>query len=92
MAETFSHCFTAADHVVITDVYASGTPRIEGVTGKLVSDAISRAHPELHVVYAPTRADIVENLRAYLAPGDVCISMGCGDIETLPDDLMAGSR
>lgn len=91
MADAYKNCFSAADLVVITDVYASGTPRIEGVTGKLVSDAILKAHPELNVVYAPTRADIVQNLRAYLAPGDVCISMGCGDIETLPNDVTAGS-
>jgi len=87
MADSYSDCFGAADSVVITDVYASGTARIEGVTGKLVSDAISRAHPNLSVVWAQTRDDIVRELQSYLQPGDVCISMGCGDIETLPDDL-----
>lgn len=87
MANTYAHCFGGADYVVITDVYASGTERIEGVTGKMVSDAISAAHPNLAVVWAETRADIVNSLRDFLEPGDVCISMGCGDIETLPDDL-----
>ncbi|MEI8286033.1 MAG: UDP-N-acetylmuramate--L-alanine ligase [Actinomycetes bacterium] len=87
MADSYSDCFGAADLVVITDVYASGTPRIEGVTGKLVSDAISAAHSNLSVVWAQTRRDIVNTLQKYLQPGDVCISMGCGDIETLPDDL-----
>ncbi len=91
MADTYAHCFHGADHVVITDVYASGTPRIEGVTGEMVSRAIHNAHPELSVTYASTRQDIVNELRNILRSGDICISMGCGDIETLPDDLM-GSR
>ncbi len=91
MADTYSDCFHGADHIVITDVYASGTAHIAGVTGELVSRAIHDAHPELSVVYAPTRQDIVNELRTVLQHGDVCVSMGCGDIETLPDDLM-GSR
>lgn len=88
MAHTYADCFHGADHVIITDVYASGTERIEGVTGEMVSNAISHAHPKLSVSYAPTRNDIVNELRSMLHPGDVCVSMGCGDIETLPDDLM----
>jgi UDP-N-acetylmuramate--alanine ligase len=88
MAETYSDCFHGADHVIITDVYASGTERIEGVTGEMVSRAIHSAHPELSVVYASTRQDIVNELRGLLQRGDICVSMGCGDIETLPDDLM----
>jgi len=91
MAETYSDCFHGADHVIITDVYASGTERIEGVTGEMVSRAIHAAHPELSIVYASTRQDIVNELRGVLQRGDICISMGCGDIETLPDDLM-GSK
>jgi UDP-N-acetylmuramate--alanine ligase len=74
--------------VVITDVYASGTAFIEGVTGELVVNAIRASHPSADVVWAPTRADIVTAVAGCIAPGDICISMGCGDIETFPDDLM----
>lgn len=88
MAETYAHCFAAADVVVITDVYASGTTFIEGVTGELVVNAIRTAHPETHLVWAPTRQDIVNAVAQTIAPGDFCVSMGCGDIETFPDDLM----
>lgn len=91
MAHSYADCFHGADHVIITDVYASGTERIEGVTGELVSSAIQQAHPQLSVAYAPTRNDIVSELRTKLRAGDVCISMGCGDIETLPDDLMGSA-
>jgi UDP-N-acetylmuramate--alanine ligase len=89
MADAYADCFMNADVAVITDVYASGTERIEGVTGELVVNAIRAAHPQAEVVWAPTRADIVKTVAGLVATGDMCISMGCGDIETFPDDLTA---
>ena len=92
MADAYADAFKDADRVVITDIYASGTAPIAGVTGQLVWQAIVKAHPTADVVWAPTRADIVAAVDEYMAPGDGCISMGCGDIETFPDDLIAGGR
>lgn len=88
MADTYADCFAAADVVVITDVYASGTAFIEGVTGELVVNAIRASHPSANVIWAPTRQDIVNAVAEVAVSGDICISMGCGDIETFPDDLM----
>lgn len=92
MADTYADCFADADIVVITDVYASGTALIEGVTGELVVNAIRAAYPTAHVVWAPTRQDIVDFVAETIQPGDVCISMGCGDIETFPDDLQKAAQ
>ena len=91
MSDAYAHCFTRADWVVITDVYASGTEPIDGVTGKLVVDAVRSAHPESTVVWAKERSDVVREVLAYVRPGDICVSMGCGDIETFPDDVMAAT-
>lgn len=88
MADAYANCFAAADRVVITDVYASGTEKIDGVTGELVVNAIRSAHPKADVVWAPSRRDTVAAVNDWLQSGDVCISMGCGDIESFPDDLM----
>jgi len=87
MADSYADCFAHADRVVITDVYASGTQKIEGVTGELVVNAIRRAHKDADVVWAQSRADTVAAVESWISPGDICISMGCGDIESFPDDL-----
>jgi UDP-N-acetylmuramate--alanine ligase len=92
MAGDYAGCFTGADSVVITEIYASGTPAIEGVSGRLVHDAVAASHPELDIVWAPTRDDVVAAVLARLGPGVGCISMGCGDIETLPDDVVRSLR
>jgi len=84
-ADSFEH----ADLVVITDIYSSGTAPIPGVTGRLVVDAIRRAHPDRSVVYQPRRDDLVEFLAGELKSGDICISMGCGDIDSLPEEIIA---
>lgn len=87
MADSYADCFVQADRIVITDVYASGTQKIEGVTGELVVQAIRSVHQDADVVWAPTRADTVAAVKSWIVSGDICISMGCGDIESFPDDL-----
>ena len=88
MSQAYADAFVLADVVVITDIYSSGTTKIEGVTGKLVVDAIATAHQQADVQWLATREQLVESLAAQLRDGDLCLSMGCGDIATLPDEVM----
>ncbi|MBI5090428.1 MAG: UDP-N-acetylmuramate--L-alanine ligase, partial [Actinobacteria bacterium] len=84
----YADAFEGADLVVLTDIYASGTQPVPGVTGKLVVNAVLDAHPDTRVVWLPRRTDLVDFLSAELRAGDVCISMGCGDIASLPLEVM----
>lgn len=83
----YRDAFVDADVVVLTEIYASGTAPIPGVTGKLVVNAVIDAHPRSRVVWMPRRTDLVEFLARELRDGDVCISMGCGDVAALPDEV-----
>ena len=85
----YAHAFVDADVVVLTDIYASGTTPIPGVTGKLVVNAVLDAHPDSRVVWLPKRHDLVEFVAAELRDGDVCISMGCGDIASFPTEVLS---
>ena len=85
----YADAFVDADVVVLTDIYASGTTPIPGVTGHLVVDAVCASHPNAHVVWLPRRDDLVSYLAGEVGPGDVCISMGCGDVGTLPEEVLA---
>lgn len=89
MAGDYAGCFSAADEVFITDVYASGTDRIEGVSGLLVADAVRTSHSS--VVWAQSRDELVEQVLRVLGPGDICVSMGCGDIAGFPDELQGAA-
>ncbi len=88
MWQEYGLAFTAADLVVLTDIYASGTVPIPGVTGKLIVNAVTEADPARRVMWLPRREDLVAFLAGELRDGDVCISMGCGDIATLPSEVL----
>jgi UDP-N-acetylmuramate--alanine ligase len=88
LSPEYADSFVKADVVVITDIYASGEAPLPGVTGKLVVNAIIDAHPHQRVVWLPHRRDLVDFLVNELRSGDVCISMGCGDVASLPSEVI----
>lgn len=92
MWQDYADAFVAADLIVLTDIYPSGTQPIPGVTGRLVVQAVAAAHPTAHIVWLPRRDELVSYLARTVRGGDVCVSMGCGDIAALPDEVLAARR
>ena len=92
ISHLYGDSFVAADLIVITDIYSSGTEPIAGVTGQLVVDAILKSQPQSHVIYQPSRENLVEFLADEIKDGDLCISMGCGDVSSLPNEVIARRR
>jgi len=77
-----------ADVVLVTGIYPAGEAPQQGVSGRLVADAAGAAPPGRHVEYVERRSDLVARLRELLRPGDLCLSLGAGDITTLADELL----
>ncbi|HET7489099.1 MAG TPA: UDP-N-acetylmuramate--L-alanine ligase [Acidimicrobiales bacterium] len=92
VAPQFAGAFDDADVVVVTDVYGAGEPPQPGVTGKLVLDAVLAARPATAAAYLPSRQDVVPYLRRILRPGDLCLTLGAGDITLLPDEFLRTQR
>ncbi len=88
----FADAFTAADTVVLTDVYPAGEPPAEGVSGRLILSAVLDAHPDLPVAYLPRREDLVDVPRRWARPGDVVLTLGAGDLTTLPAVWLSETR
>jgi UDP-N-acetylmuramate--alanine ligase len=89
LGTAFGPAFADADVVVVTDVYGAGEPPVPGVTGRLVADAVQRAFPGRPVIYAPARSGLRQTVTGLLEPGDLCCTLGAGDLTTLPDELMS---
>ena len=81
----FAGVFDEADAVVLTDVYAAGEIPIAGVSGRLVVHAVVDASPGLPVTYLPRHADLLDVPRRFARPGDVVLTLGAGDLTTMPD-------
>ena len=85
----FADSFVDADVLVVTDVYGAGEAPRPGVSGRLILDAVQASHPESQATYLPGHHEVVAYLRATLQPGDLCLSLGAGDLTVLPDELLS---
>ena len=85
----FADAFVDADALVLTDIYAAGESPRPGVSGRLVLRAVLDAHPDAAVAYLPRRADVVRHALGFARPGDVLLTLGAGDLTTVPDEWLA---
>jgi len=92
LADKFGTAFVDADLLVVTDVYSAGEAPVPGVSGRLVADAVRAQDERLPVVYAPNWEELQEVVGSMLQPGDLCLTLGAGDLTMLPDDLLESPR
>jgi UDP-N-acetylmuramate--alanine ligase len=59
------------------------------VSGELLVHAVLDAHPWKRVAYLPRRTDLAGYLAGELRPGDLCLTLGAGDITLLADEVQA---
>lgn len=83
----FGQSFDDADVVVITDVYPARELPIEGVTGKLISDATTKFGHK-NVIYIPNIDEVYAELQKIVKNGDLLLTMGAGSIFKLSNKLV----
>lgn len=91
----FSSCFDAADVVVITDIFAAGEEPREGVSGRLVHDAVARRRAERGCsppLWADTLEDAAQLLAGLLREGDLLMTVGAGDVRSVGDIVLEARR
>jgi UDP-N-acetylmuramate--alanine ligase len=71
----------AADVVAIADVYPAREQPVEGVTGKLVVDALSAARPGFAPGWTPRPEDGARFVARRARPGDLVLTIGAGDVD-----------
>jgi UDP-N-acetylmuramate--alanine ligase len=92
LAREFGASLAAADTAVLLDVYgarerASDHP---GVSGLTLAEATADASAGRPVYWLPRFVDAEPVLRDALAGGDLCLTMGAGDIDSLARRLVDG--
>jgi UDP-N-acetylmuramate--alanine ligase len=84
--QAMGEALAAADLVVVTEVYAAREQPIDGVSGRQVADAAQRAGADAR--FEPTRAAVGRRVYEALAPGDVVLTLGAGDITRVGPELV----
>jgi UDP-N-acetylmuramate--alanine ligase len=86
LLSAFGPALAAADHVVLTEIYAAGEDPIPGVTLDALAAAVRR--DVASVIVAPRLDDVAAAIRRIARPGDVVITLGAGSIGSLPKRLV----
>ena len=91
LMDAFGPALAAADHVVLTDIYAAGEAPIAGVTLDALAAAVRRS-VTAPVDVVPRLEDLVPAIVRVAKPGDIVITLGAGSIGSIPDRLVEALR
>jgi UDP-N-acetylmuramate--alanine ligase len=93
LVEQFGAALALADEVVVLDVYAAREEpvgELAGVSGLDVARATCDRIKGKKVVWAPTHEEALGSIERSLAPGDVLVTIGAGDVFQIAETLVQG--
>ncbi len=87
--DEFAVSFTDADRLYLMDIYPAGEQPIEGITsGVLLRKIESAGCGAIH--YETDRKKMVETICREIAPGDVLLTLGAGDVYKMGEAILKG--
>ena len=84
-SKEFAESLRVADVALVAPIYAAREEPIEGITGRLISEAMEGIEFLEH-----SNEDIVTEMRRRLQPNDLFITMGAGDVHRIGEALVQG--
>jgi UDP-N-acetylmuramate--alanine ligase len=81
-----------ADAVAVAEIYEAREKPIDGVTGKLVVDALAELRPGFAVAWTPELEDGVRFLATRARAGDIALLAGAGDVDRAAPLLLEALR
>ena len=78
LAHELGAALSTADAACVTEIYRAREEPIDGVSGKLVLDAL---RPGLRAGWAPRVEDGARIVASWARPGDLVLTVGAGDVE-----------
>jgi UDP-N-acetylmuramate--alanine ligase len=81
LAREFGAALAAADVVAVTDVYRAREQAVEGVSGKLVLDAVAETRPGIEVGWMPAVEEGARFVARRARDGDRILTLGAGDVD-----------
>jgi UDP-N-acetylmuramate--alanine ligase len=81
LARELAGALAAADAVCVTEIYPAREEPAEGVTGKLVVDALAERRPGMPVGWTPGLEAAAGFLARRARGGDLVLTLGAGDVD-----------
>ena len=86
LLDEFAQALSAADEVVLADIYAAREHNDIGITSEDLQARIRERG--VSCAYFPTFDEIEQYLLAHCQPGDLVLTMGAGDIVKVGEHLL----
>ena len=81
LARELGAALAGADSAVVTEIYAAREQVPEGLSGRVVVDALVEARPGMRVGWAPRVEQGARMIAAFAEPGDLVLTVGAGDVD-----------
>lgn len=79
--EQFVDAFAAAQEVVLIDIFASAREAYDSsITSDMLVTAVAEKYPQVQIKNLKTIESLARYLQQELSPGDICLTIGAGDI------------
>lgn len=82
--EKFAESLDHADDVTLLEIYAASEKPIPGVSSELIAEKMN------HGIFLPNFVDASERIIALAQPGDVILTLGAGDVNSLAPIIADG--
>jgi UDP-N-acetylmuramate--alanine ligase len=87
LLDGFARAFGDADEIIITEIYAAREDPTPDVSGEMLAGAVAEAEAGKPVSFVKAKEQIVTGLLPRLAPGDMVIGIGAGDVREVGERL-----
>ncbi|MGB9589419.1 MAG: glutamate ligase domain-containing protein, partial [Candidatus Hydrothermia bacterium] len=85
----FGGAFLDSDLLFILPIYPAGEKPIEGVSSRLIYEAVKEAgHKDVHLI--EEGEDVLEVLMEALRPGDLLLTLGAGNVWKIGEEFLNG--
>ena len=81
VAAELAAALSAADVACVTGIYAAREDPVDGVTGKLVVDALAQRRPGMPIGWAPALDAAAAMVARQARAGDIVLTIGAGDVD-----------
>ncbi|MDI6807375.1 MAG: UDP-N-acetylmuramate--L-alanine ligase [Candidatus Eisenbacteria bacterium] len=89
LRESFGVCFSQADFVFVTPIYAAGEEPIPGVSSELIVNSVKKTGQK-GIELVASLEELTKSLLKFLEDGDVLVTLGAGDIWKTGDEVLKG--
>jgi UDP-N-acetylmuramate--alanine ligase len=82
--DSFARTLDLADHAILLEIYPASESAIPGVSSSLITERMQRG------VFIPNFLEAAEAMISMARPGDVILTLGAGDVNSLAPIIIAG--